>query len=182
VSHQNAGPEEQPLTDFITKHEKIITVIGIFGALTAFFASLKNGAILVIFSYLLFFLLCLELLTHFPNYKEYFSSGLKSIRLFTFEVLTCILILVLFCYVVYYQPVILGLTVIISLFVSLFYLDQISIPVNTYLDIHRKTGRVVRTLVAIGILGLLMFFAILIIALIFGVLNYFGIITLPSVT
>jgi hypothetical protein len=169
----------QTLSGFIREHEKIITVIGIFGALTAFFASLENGVILVTISYLIFFLLCLELLTHFPKYKDYFSAGIKSISLFAFEMLSCILVFVLFCYVIYYQPVTLGLTVILSLIISMFYINEISVPLNTFLDTHQKTGKTIRSLAIIGIFGMFMFLALLGILLIFAALDYFGIITMP---
>lgn len=180
MSQVTRQEDELTLSGFIKEHEKIITVIGIFGALTAFFANLENGVILVTFSYLTFFLLSLELLTHFPTYKGYILAGLKSVRLFTFEILTCILLFVLFCYVVYYQPVTLGLTVIISLFVAMFYIDQISVPLNSYLNAHQKTGRVVRLLAAMGIAMLLFIFVFVVIGLILFTLNYFGVITFPT--
>jgi hypothetical protein len=179
MSAQSASLEEKTLTGFMKEHEKLITVIGVFGALTAFFTNMENGAVLVLFSYLIFFLLCLELMTHFPKFTEYYNMGLKTIRLFTFQVLLCFLIVILFGYVVYYQPATLVFAILISLMGVTFYSNQISIPVNRYLNSHQKTGKAVRILVNFVIFAALSLAVLLIIGIILFALSYFGIITLP---
>jgi hypothetical protein len=180
VSTQDAKQEEKTLSDFIKEHEKLITVIGVFGALTAFFTTMENGSIIVIFSYIIFFLLCLELMTHFPKFPEYFTSGLKTIRLFTFQVLLSILVILFFGYVAYYQPATLAFTILISIFAVLFYYDQISIPVNIYLNKHQKTGKAVGFLAVLGLSLLIFLVFIMILGVILLALSYFGIITLPT--
>ncbi len=180
MSTQDDKQEENTLTGFIKKYEKLITGIGVFGALTAFFTTMENGAVLVVFSYLLFFLLCLELMTHFPKFTEYYNTGLKTIRLFTFQILLYFLIAILFFYVAYYQPATLALAILISLIATVFYSNQISIPVNAYLNSHQKTGKVVGFLVVLGVSALVFFFFFLILGIILAVLSHFGIITLPT--
>jgi hypothetical protein len=180
VSTQDDKQEENTLTGFIKEQEKLITGIGIFAALTAFFTSRENGAILVIFSYLIFLLLCVELMTHFPSFRQYFNLGLKSFKLCAFHVLLLCLVVGLCGYVIYYQPVIIALATIIFLIVSIFYSDQIQTQGNTYLDNHHKTGKVVRFLMFVGFAFMFLFLAILAIAVIFQVLSHFGIVTLPT--
>jgi hypothetical protein len=179
VSTQDDKQEENTLTGFIKEHEKLITVIGVFGALTAFFTNMENGAVLVLFSYLIFFLLCWELMTHFPKFIEYYNMGLKTIRLFAFQFLLSFLIVLLFGYVVYYQPATLAFTILVSVMVAVLYYNQISIPVNAYLDSHQKTGKAIRFLAFVGIFAAIFFFILLILGIIVAVLSYFGIITLP---
>lgn len=179
-AEQGVQQEEKTLTDFIVKHKDMLTVIGIFGALTAFFTSRENGAILVIFSYLIFLLLCMELMTHFPSFRQYFNLGLKTFKLCVFHVLLLCLVIGLCGYVIYYQPVIIALATMIFLIVSIFYSDQIQTQGNTYLDNHQKTGKVVRFLTVVGIAFMFLFFVILVIAGIFAVLSHFGIVTLPT--
>lgn len=168
--------DKQTLIGFIKDHEKILTSIGVFGALTAFFTTIENGAVLVIFSYLIFLLLCLELTTQFPKFTEYYLQGTKTIKLFIFQMLLYFLMGMLFVYVIYYQPLTIVFVILFSLLVSIFYWGHISVPVNNYLDYHKKTGKVVRfTIGGLIIIGLFLLIMIIFVAIV-GILVYFGVI------
>jgi hypothetical protein len=58
------------LEQFIKEHSEMFTVIGVFGALTAFFARLENASYLAFFSFLIFILLDVDLWIRFPKSEK----------------------------------------------------------------------------------------------------------------
>jgi hypothetical protein len=69
------------IADFIEKHHKMFTVLGVFGGLTALFTRLEDASYLAAISFVLFLLLDFELWIKFPKSEEA-SSRLKFFEVF----------------------------------------------------------------------------------------------------
>jgi hypothetical protein len=99
--------EKLELKDFIEKYYHLITVIGVFGALAAFFVKLEGFEYIAFMPMLIFFVLMWELLDSFPEIEVPFKS---SIKLLIFEFLMIVLLMAVGWYVlvayisVYYKP------------------------------------------------------------------------------
>jgi hypothetical protein len=169
--------DTETLEDFIKEHEKILTIIGVFGALTAFFTTVKSGEALIVLSYLIFLLLCFELSTKFPKLSVHENSGMKSIGLFLFQILLYTLMFaILFYVIVTFSVSFFVFAILFALLAMIFYWSAISLPFNNYLGKHKKTSKllvfVLDGLFFVGLCLLIIF----IFVIFFVILVHFGVI------
>jgi hypothetical protein len=153
----------ETLSDFIKANNYLLTAMGVFGGLTAFFTKIQPeeiGNLLAFWSFTIFFVLGWELYTKFPK-LETFNS-----RLVLFQLLLICLSITIFSYllIVYTAySLIFG-----SLFAGLFSSTIIGVAVD-YLRKHETIG----TIFAIFLAGLILGGLFLLGLAILGIILYF---------
>lgn len=178
MSQEKDSPKT--LESFIEKYEKLLTVMGVFGGLTALFTQIEGGTILVFLTFSIFFLLGMELYAKFPAWKELAKGGEDAIRLFIFRILLTVLVIGIAVYLLYYYSTYSALAVIeIGLLCTIVFGEILSPKIFKWLQKHEKITYFFGAIIT-GILGLLFLVGVLILLLvIIWVLSFFGIQLLP---
>jgi hypothetical protein len=146
--------ESTDLEGFIDKHHKLLTVIGVFGGLTAVFLNVPNegmATFLSFWSFLVFGVLCWELFTKFPT-----ITALNS-RLVLFQFLTMFLAFAVFLYVavVYW-----AFSLIFGGLFALLFSGAILAAVARFSIKHKRTGEAI-SIALWGIFVIVIVFAVL---------------------
>ena len=134
------------LEEFIQDHEKLLTVIGVFGGLTALLTQIQPkgiGDLMVFWVFLIFLVLNFELLSKFPKLEEFDSK----LTLFQFLLMAFNFVIVLYLVFVYY-----AFTVIFGSLIALMFGSAIITWVFKYSEKHKTRGKILQY----GIAGLVM--------------------------
>ena len=135
VQEQN----DDALFEFIEDNHKLLTVIGVFGGLTALFTGITYGEILVFLSFLMFLLLNWELYSRFPKWEK-----INSIKLLIFRGLSIVFVIGLVFYLFYFylQYVIFSLFYLTIPF-TVWFSGKILPKVRSYVRQHKIKGNIV---------------------------------------
>lgn len=151
--------EPKDLEDFIEKHHKLLTVIGVFAGLTAVFLNIPNegmATFLSFWSFLAFGVLCWELFTKFSPITDLNS------RLVLFQLLTMFLAFAVFMYVaiVYW-----AFSLIFGGLFALLFSGAILAAIGRFSIKHKRAGEAI-SIALWGIFGVIILFAVLFIIVI----------------
>jgi hypothetical protein len=91
-------PKKITLKDFINENDKLFTAIGVMGALGAFFTTIKNGELLSFLSFLLLFILDVQLIMLIPKTRD------SSASLVVFQVFFQIFLAAIGLYIIQQYP------------------------------------------------------------------------------
>lgn len=168
---QEQEQKKETLSDFINANDKLLTTMGVFGALTALFTTIENGEILSFLSFFIFLVLGWELFSRFPKWRKWRES---TIKLFIFRILSVVLVFgvavyLLYSYLTYFVLSLLEISLICLLVFGEIIIPKIKNSLENFFQQHETMGNVV-AYVLVGLIGLgILFVAFLVL----GVILYF---------
>lgn len=133
-SVQSTKRVKKTLKEFIDDNDKLLTAIGVMGALAALFTTMKNGEYVAFLSFLLLFILDFQLFMLIPK------IGDSSISLLVFETVFQVFLGAIGAYVVQQYPKYLILII-----------PSVSglLPIAGFLALRRRYNRKISALVAV---------------------------------
>ena len=167
--------KKKTLEEFIDDNHRLISVVGIFGALSAYFSTISTldaysenvdflGYFMAFTMFVMFLLICFEMFKRFLEYK----NRTFSLELFAGLFFIFILLLVCYMYFAFRTPTMMVIWSIITiLYFSLFYIIYISFDAVFHIGRKLKRNKFLKPLR--DICGFTIFLLILLLSLILGI-------------
>jgi hypothetical protein len=151
------------LKKFVEKNQSLLTVAGVFAALTAFFSSAYEENLISLFTFIMFLLLCWELWLSFPQ-NETASTNLKLFEFF-FMMLVFGVVFQILCD---YKDVILMLLFVIFFAIYTFLVLKIVDKIEYFIFIRKIAERYTKFDPLIRSLGFFFIFGVVILLSLFS--------------